>query len=145
MSAFVLVKFPNPGTVADALNELKSLRADGAVNVQFATVLARDLQGALSIQDLTTEGPGASAAGALVGGLAGLPLGPAATVIGAASGALIGVSAELIDRQDRNQLVDETSRDLAPGTRAIIAEIDDSGLSAFEAAMERIGGTIIRK
>ncbi len=96
MSAFGVAKLPNLATVADALNELKSLRADDTFNVRLASVLARDLQGT---QDLTAEGSGASAAEGLVGGPAGLPFGSCGSSHRRGE-RLIGASAELIDRQD---------------------------------------------
>ena len=48
-------------------------------------------------------------ASALIGGLAGLPLGPLAMTIGAAAGALIGTSAERLNKGDEETKVTKLS------------------------------------
>ena len=53
-------------------------------------VVARDLDGKISVKDITEEGHGTIGAGALIGGLAGLAAGPLGAAIGAGAGALLG-------------------------------------------------------
>ena len=65
--------------------------------------------------------------------------------IGVAGGALIGNSADLISQRAETELADKISRELAPGKAAIVAEVDEDGLISFEALMEAIGGTVVRK
>ena len=76
---------------------------------------ARDASGKLSVQEVTKEGLGGTAVGALIGGLAGLPLGPLAVTIGAARGALIGGSADLTNEGADTKFAEKISRELAPG------------------------------
>ena len=97
------------------------------------------------MQEITKEGLGGTAVGALIGGLAGLPLGPLAVTVGAAGGALIGNSADLLNQGDEAEFAEKISHELAPGKSAVVAEVDDDGVIAFEALMELIGGTVIRK
>jgi len=145
MSTLVLVTFPNMDTLRVGIEELNRLHADAGIKLDSLAVVACDAGGKLSVQERVAERHGATAAGALIGGLAGLPLGPVAAMIGAVGGALIGTSAEIVHRHDESALIDGMSRELTPGKAAIIAEVDDAGLTAFEAAMRRSGGTTIRK
>jgi uncharacterized membrane protein len=83
-------------------------------------------------------------AGALIGGLAGLPLGPVAMTIGAAGGALIGHSAELLHEGDAAELVQKVSRSVDPGKAVIVVEIAKDGLTGFAELMKRMGGAVVR-
>lgn len=81
----------------------------------------------------------------MIGGLAGLPLGPLAVTIGAAGGALIGNSADLLNQRDEGEFAEKISRELAPGKAAIVADVAEEGLISFEALMKAIGGTVVGK
>jgi len=132
-------------STCEGARALKDLHAGGSIKLYASAVVARDSDGKLSVQEVTKEGFGGAAVGALMGGLAGLPLGPLAATIGAAGGATIGISADLLNQGDEAEFAEKISRELAPGKAAIVAEIDDDGVIAFEALMESIGGTVVRR
>jgi len=115
MSSLVVVTFSDASTLRTGMQELKKLHADGGVKLSSLAVVARGPDGKLSVQEREAERPGAAGVGVVIGGLAGLPLGPVAAMIGAASGALIGSSAEVLNRRDENRLIDEISREIIPG------------------------------
>ena len=69
-----------------------------------------------------------------------MPGGLLAAVFGAVGGALIGLSAEFIEKSERTKLVDVFSGKLAPGDAAVVADIAEEGLSDFEARMSAEGG-----
>ncbi len=145
MHELVAVTFPNAGITQPATDAIQKLQAEGGIKIYRAFVVAKDPSGKLSTREVTKRGHGTTAAGALIGGLAGFPFGPLAMTIGAAGGALIGYSAELLHEGDAADLVQTTSRDLAPGRVAAVVEIAEEGLKAFTTRMERIGGTVLRK
>ena len=145
MGAFVVVAFPNVAMTRQVIDAIKRMRAEGSIKVYAAVVVARDPTGKLSIEEVTKRGHGATAVGALIGSLAALPFGPLAMTIGAAGGALIGYSAELLHEGDAAELVQKTSRDLARGEAAVLLEIAEDGLIQFSALMERFGGIVLRK
>jgi uncharacterized membrane protein len=145
MSKFVVVILPDEAKITQATRALKDLHAKRSIKLYASVVVTRDMSGKLSVQEVTKEGHGGTAAGALIGGLAGLPLGPLAVTIGAAGGALIGDSADLLNQGDEAEFAEKISRELAPGKAAIVAEVDDDGVIAFEELMESIGGIVVRK
>lgn len=145
MSEFVVVTFPDAAMIRQGTDALKKLHAEGTITLHASAIVARDPSGKLSVQEVTKEGLGGTAAGALIGALAGLPLGPLAVTIGAAGGAIIGNSADLINQSADAEFAEKISRELAPGKSAVVAEVDDDGVIAFEALMESIGGTVVRK
>ncbi len=104
-------------------------------------VVARDLDGKISVKDITEEGHGTIGAGALIGGLAGLAAGPLGAAIGAGAGALFGWSAELVNEEAVTEFADKHLGGLAPGRRAIIAEVAKDLASTFENLMAANAGT----
>jgi uncharacterized membrane protein len=144
MSKFVVVMFPDAATIHQATGALEKLRTEGSIKLYASTIVAKDSSGKLSLQELTKEGLGGTAVGALIGGLAGLALGPLAATIGAAGGALIGNSADRIDQHDEAEFVERFSRELAPGKTVVVAEVAEDGVFAFEAMMGAIGGTVVQ-
>ncbi len=145
MSKLVVVMFPDAAMIHEVIGALKKLRAERTIRLYASIVVARDASGKLSVQEVTKEGLGGTAVGALIGGLAGLPLGPLAVTIGAAGGALIGGSADLTNEGADTEFAEKISRELAPGKAAVVAEVDDDGAIAFKALMKSIGGTVVRK
>ena len=145
MNQFVVFSFPDQVKTDEAIRALRALHSEGNVKFYAPAVVTRDSHGELSVQEVTKEGLGGTAVGALIGGLAGLPLGPLAATIGAAGGALIGNSADLLHQGDEAEFAEKISRELAPGKSVVVAEVDDDGVIAFEALMESIGGIAVCK
>ncbi len=145
MSKFVGVIFPDEAKIHQATRALEDLHAKGSIKLYAAAVIARDADGKLSLQEVAKEGLGGTAVGALIGGLSGLPLGPLAVTIGAASGALIGNLADRINQGVDAEFAERISRELVPGKVVIAAEVDEDGLPSFAALMRSIGGTVVYK
>lgn len=145
MTKLITVIFPDEAKVHEGIRVLKEVQAEGSIKLYASAVVARDSGGKLSVQEITQEGPGVTAVGALIGGLAGLPAGPLGVTIGAAGGAIIGGSAELINQRADSEFVDKISHELAPGKSAVVADIDEDGVTAFEGKMQAIGGAIVRQ
>jgi len=124
---------------------LRNLQAERCTRIYAAAVISRSVTGELSRIELIKRGHAASAAGALIGGVAALSFGPLAVLIGATGGALIGYSAELLHEDDAANVAKTTSRALDPGKAAVVAEIDEHGSTELAARMERVGGSVLRK
>ena len=144
MGEFVVVTFDDSAMLHQATEALKKLHSEGSNKGYASAVVAKDPSGELSVGHVTKEGYGGTAAGALICGLAGLPLGPLAVTIGAASGAILGASADLLHHRDEAAFAEKILQELAPGKAAVVAEIAEEELTAFEAQMARIGGTVAR-
>ena len=97
MSSFIGVIFPDEAKAREGARVLKDLHLEGGITLHGLAVAAKDAEGKLSVRESAYEGPHGTAAGALIGGLAGLPGGPVAVAVGAAGGALIGLSADLVN------------------------------------------------
>ena len=145
MNKFAVVTFCDAVMTDQGITALTKMHAEGSIKLYASSIVERDQSGKLSAREITKEGISGTVTGALIGGLAGLPLGPLAMAIGAAGGATIGISADLLNEGDEAKFVEKISRELPPGAAAVVAEVDEDGLNAFEALMEGIGGTVVRK
>ena len=143
MSTFGVVVFSDAAMMQQGIDALKKLHREGKIKLYAASVVARDSSGKLSVQEITKEGLGGTAVGALIGGLAGLPAGPLGATVGAAGGAIIGIAADRVNQRTEAEFADKISRELAPGKAAIVAEVDEDGVISFEALMKSIGGSTI--
>ena len=149
MSRYIGVIFPDEAKADEGSRVLKDLHAEGGITLSEMSVVAKDAAGTLSeklsVKKSVDEGP-ALAGGALIGGLAGLPGGPFAVVIGATGGALVGGAADLISVGDFTNFFDRVSRGLPPGNTAVVAEVTEhSATSLCDTRMRAIGGTIVRE
>jgi uncharacterized membrane protein len=149
MSRYIGVIFPDEAKADEGSRVLKDLHAEGGITLSEMSVVAKDAAGTLSeklsVKKSVDEGS-ALAGGALIGGLAGLPGGPFAVVIGATGGALVGGAADLISVGDFTNFFDRVSRGLPPGNTAVVADVTEhSATSLCDTRMRAIGGTFVRE
>jgi uncharacterized membrane protein len=142
VSKFVLVTFPDEAKAHQGTSAVRDLQAKGSTKLYASALIARDSGGKLSVREITNEGRGGAAAGALIGGLAGLSAGPLAAILGAAGGAIIGISADLTNQHAETAFAEKMSPDLAPDRIAIVVELADEGVVPFQTLMEAIGGSV---
>jgi uncharacterized membrane protein len=145
MHKFALVTFPEAASAQQGTSAIKALHAEGRIRIYRAVVVGRGQRGEMSLQEIIKRGHGAATAGALIGGLAGFALGPLAMIIGAAGGALIGHTAEILHEREAAGIVEKTFENLAPGKAKALLEIAESDLEEFVALMEPFGGATLRE
>jgi len=144
MNKTVAVIFPDTGRAREGNLVLKKFGAEG-IAVYASTIISKNSDGKLRVLEAAYDGSHVTAVAALIGGVAGLPGGPLAVAMGAACGALIGISAELTEKGASEEFVKGISNKLAPGNAAVVADITEEGMSSFEARMSAMGGTVLRQ
>ena len=145
MSKFVAIVFPNEEKIPEAVRTLRNMHGGKGIKLFGSAVVVRDPGGKLSVQEITKEGHGGAAVGALIGTLAGVLGGPLAATIAASGGAIVGELADLISQRADAGFVEKVSAELTPGKAAVVADVAEDGAPSFEAQMESIGGTAVRK
>ena len=126
---------------ASATDDYKSLKAAEAADLEVVSsvVMHRDDDGRVAVDE---HGTGQVAAGAWIGGAAGLVLGLfappllAATAVGAGVGAIAG---KLAEKHEEKKMGIELEEYLPKGSSAIVAVIDDRYLDRIDAAL---GGAV---
>ena len=136
---FIVVTFSDATMVRPAISAIKELHDEGRIKIYPAMLATRDPRGELSIEEVTKRGHGATAAGALIGGLAGFALDPIAMTLGAAGGAIVGYAAEVLHEREAAEFVEKTSGNLPPGSASAIVEIAERDATEFARSMEPFG------
>jgi len=134
MNTTAIVTFPNPDRAFDALEALEASIGSVAGGSIVAT---KDLNGNLLVTETTREKIGA-------GATAGLPLGAAAMILGAAAGALIGAVADFLNGVGQTRLDQNIGRELKAGETALVIDVSEKDKVDFEVLMNSVGGTIAR-
>jgi uncharacterized membrane protein len=142
-SRLVLVTFADEAKVDRAIGAVLTELGPGAKETLYRlAVVTRGADGKVSVRDVTDEERGTVVVGALLGGVGGLAGGPLGVALGAAAGALVGWSAELANEEGVTEFAKEDGSELAPGRRAVLAEVSEEAMLAFEALMVANGGVL---
>lgn len=144
MSRFVVVVFPDEEQAGEGMQLLEKLNERGSISLYATALVGKDAEGRISQKEVEGRGPRGLVLGALVGGLAGLIGGPAIAAVGAAGGAIMGGWRDVVDIGVGSAFLDEVSHALKPGHWALVASLDEDWVTPLDAAMETVGGTVIR-
>lgn len=142
MTDFIIVIFPDEASARQGMQVLTDFASDRRVVLRGAGIVTKDDKGRLSMQVLSDEGLRLVAAGALLGGLAGLSVGLLAAAIMATGGAVSGLGAALTHRGAGERMMEDVARQLQPGSAALVGDVETDDVAALESRMEAVGGTI---
>lgn len=143
MNKIVVAIFRDKAGADEGNLALKKIVAEG-ISVSASAIIFKNSNNQLSVLEHAHDASHVTAVAALIGGLAGLPGGPLAAAFGAAGGALVGMSAQLIGKGELTKLFDRISEKLASGNAALLADIAEEGMSSFEARMSAMGGSPVK-
>jgi uncharacterized membrane protein len=80
-----------------------------------------------------------------VGLLIGILGGPLGVLVGGATGLLIGSLFDLDDEDDTESVLSEISKSIQVGSPTLLAEVTEPSTDVVDAAMARLGGTVLRR
>jgi uncharacterized membrane protein len=95
MSELMVLTFPNQTKIDEACGILRRLHFGRSKALCASAIVTKNADGNVSVQRVTKGGHGGSAVAALIGALAGLPAGPAAAIIMATGGAVLGAAVDI--------------------------------------------------
>ena len=145
MNRMLVVVFDNEKTAETGAHALRKLDADGSISLYAMDVIVKDAKGKVSVKEHTGQGPVGTGVGLAVGSLVGLLVGPAAIVLGAVTGTLIGLIRDLWASGVGLDFVGEAERVLTPGKVALVAEVEEEWVIPVDAAMAHTGGVVYRR
>lgn len=145
MTEFAVVIFPDETKAYEGLRAMQELHDEGSATVYATSIVHRQPDGVLKVDERSYEGPVGTAVATLVGALAGVFGGPAGVVAGAAGGTLLGGTADLLHVDVSDEFLAETEKDLTPGKYALVAEISEDWRAPLYIRMEAIGGSVVRE
>ena len=161
MKNYIAVVFSTDDKAHKGLRALWDLDNEGDLTVHGAAVIRRDTMGHIHVADRTTDLGMRTAIGVGVGALLGLIAGPigvavgiagaatlatgAAVGVGALAGGAVGVTADAVKEDRRENAADESFFTLKHGQSAVVAEVTEDWSSILDNAMTPLGGTIYRR
>ncbi len=143
MNRLVMLTFPDQNKIEEAVRALQKIRSERDIKLYGSAVVAKNADGKFSVREITTEGLGGTKTAALIGALAGALAGPAAAAIMATGGAVIGNAADMSAEDDFNEFAKGIADRVAPGGAAVVADIAEEGVGAFEITMQDLGATLL--
>lgn len=145
MNKFIVVIFPSESQAYEGAKVIRELQDEGDVFVYGMTIITRGPDGKSATRDTPDESLRGTAVGALIGGVLGLAAGPIGVVYGAATGAVLGSWADLLDHGVSAEFIDEVSQTLTPGKTAVVADVEEFRTAPLDARMEPLGGVVLRQ
>ncbi len=142
----VVVSFDDDSKAFDALTRLKELDAQKQIDLVAAAVVVRDQNGMVEEKDeVSDEQWAGTAGGGVVGLLIGVIGGPFGVLIGGATGVLVGSLFDLDDADETESVLGEVSRSVRVGRDSLIAEVNEPSPDVVDTAMQRLGGSVLRR
>jgi uncharacterized membrane protein len=146
MKNVLAINFAQDPNAYEALTTLKELDGQGQVDLKGAAVVVRNEAGGIDIKDEVGDtGYEGTATGGIIGLIVGILGGPFGVLLGGATGLLIGSLFDLDDADETESVLGEVSRSVRVGHDAVLAEVDEQSPEVVDSAMERLGGTVLRR
>ena len=146
MENVLTVNFSDDANAHEALTRLKELDSQGQISLTGAAIIVRSEDGTIEIKDEVgdVDYPG-TVTGGLVGLIIGIIGGPLGVLLGGATGVLIGSLFDMDDDDETESVLEQISRSVRVGRAALVAEATEQSPEVVDAAIERLGGTVIRR
>ena len=145
MNKTLVAIFNSEDAAFEGLTALKELNRNGDITLYDSAVLASNKVGEATIVKGPENPLVGTFVGMFVGTLAGALAGPLGIPLGAAAGTLAGATGDAVkDTVDYN-FVEQVRDEMAPGTVALIADIEETWVTPVNVAIAQIGGTVFRR
>jgi uncharacterized membrane protein len=146
MENVLAVNFVDDAIAYEALTKLKELDSQGQLGLEGAAVVVRGEDGSLGIKEEVGDiGYAGTATGGVVGLIIGILGGPLGVLLGGATGVLIGSLFDLDDADETESVLSDISRSARVGHTALLAEVSEQSPEVVDAAIDRLGGTVVRR
>lgn len=141
---YVVALFESQTGAAEMVKLIRERDLDSFLGLHEMALLHKDAAGNLSVREPGDVGGGKGAAvGGVVGALVGVLLGPA-VVVASAAGALVGgLAARLLDSGFDNRDLQALAQALAPDTSALLLVVDDANYARLRQILEAEGARIV--
>jgi uncharacterized membrane protein len=149
MERFLAVIVDTEANAFEATRIFKQLEDEGNITVYSGAVIQKTLDGRIvekkQVDDFPIAAVGGTAMGAMIGLLAGGPLGMAGgAAVGGVSGGMLGSFADIYRYGVSADFLDDVSRNLTPGKFAVIVDANEEWVTPVDTEMERIGAFVFR-
>lgn len=142
----IAVGFADDSHAYDALTRLKELASQGQIELDTAVVVVRDEDGKIVPKAELGDGQwDGTASGGILGLVVGILGGPLGVLLGGATGMLIGSLFDEDDADETKSVLAAIGRSVERGRTSLIAQVLEQTPEVIDTAMERLGGTVVRR
>lgn len=145
MNKILVSTFDSEKAAFEGLSALKELHRDGDITLYASSVIAKDVDGTVSVRQEADRGPIGTLVGIVTGGLVGVLGGPVGIAVGAYIGGVGGLLLDLFSTGMGMDFVDQASAALTPGKAAVVADIDESWVTPVDTRLGALGGNTYRR
>ena len=136
----------NDTNAYQALTELKQLDSQGQIEIAGAAVVTRDPDDHIDVKSEVANEPFAgTASGSVIGLLVGIIGGPIGVLLGGTYGMLVGSLFDIDDVETTESVLREISDEVHTTRTAVLAQVTEQSPEVIDAAMERLGGDVMRR
>ena len=143
----IVATFDNTNAAYDAASAIKDLKTAGIVDFKLKTgvMINKDDRGNVSVLESKDRHLLGTAVGTVSGALIGLIGGAPGSALGAALGATTGLTGDAVMAGLDDDFVESVTRDIRPGTTAVIVEADEGSTRPVDDIVTRGGGRVYRQ
>ncbi|HXB08683.1 MAG TPA: DUF1269 domain-containing protein [Puia sp.] len=144
MTNLIVASFSQEAQATEASNKLTELESLGDITIYEMVVVKKNADGeAHVLQADSTEGL-TTVSGMAIGSLVGAFAGPVGLALGMVTGTLAGAAIETDDYGFAEDFVTKITDQLAPGTVAVIAEVEEDDPVFIDSSLNPLGATLTR-
>lgn len=144
MNRVIVVVFNERSQACNGLDALKNLDHEDALALHEYAIIQKQPDGTFVVVDNNNKEGLRTLLGLSVGALIGVPGGPPAVGLGAVAGTMVGAAAETDNALMTYDFVDKLSDEMARGTFALVAIVDEEWTKWVDLRMEELGGVMYR-
>jgi uncharacterized membrane protein len=148
VSHLIAIAYRDQEQAAKAVNALKRLDAEGAIDLDDVAAISRDGDGGVKIDQVLGRAAAGAAGGFFIGALIGLivfpPIVLAGALFGAATGAVTGKLSGVSDTDDFDAFERQIAANLPPGAAAVVMVVHKRDPERAIAELSQFGGTVIQ-
>jgi uncharacterized membrane protein len=142
----IAVSYHDDNNAYAALSQLKELDSQGRIRLDEASVVERLEDGRVVEKDQADSNfPTITVGAGLLGLLVGIIGGPVGMLIGGTSGLFAGSLVDLGDLDDTESALGQISSSAKVGHTTLLAEVAEQSPEVIDAAMDALGGTVLRR
>lgn len=146
MENVIAVAFGTDSSAYEAMTKLKELESQDQIDIKGVAVVTRDADGRIEEKDAVGgDSWGGTASGGMIGLLIGILGGPLGILIGGATGLLVGSAFDFTEDDDTESVLGAIANSIEVGRTGLIADVDEPSPEVIDSAMERLGGSVLRK
>ena len=144
MTNLIVASFNQEADAVEASRKLTELESLGDITVYEMIVVKKNPDGELVVLQADTTDGLATLSGMAIGTLVGALAGPVGLVLGMLTGTVAGAAVEADDYGFADDFLAKMTAQLAPGTSAVIAEVEEDDPEFIDSTLMLMGGGLTR-